>query len=359
MTYREIEDIKRIGKLVKRMDAAFTTGARSRAMRRIGYPGGHEHRTVLFMNRNGDDSLWYASWHDQRRDQRVALVGRGDWHGNDWLPIDVQFNFPVEQYNRRKGAAFLEDVETGEEFLAHRGLVTLGSRLRKDIVMEAMAADVVEVQTSVGNDEFLLVCPLLSKHLIKDVGDFAARLRDTVRGLGGPDRASDQEAAGDIVPTSDDTGPPKPFERGSDPLQAYFDEFSGQRRTFVPKMTTAVCLHGHVVRALHDAVITRAKTWKSRAVDLVAELTESALLFEVKTAVDTQSVYCAIGQLAIHEPAVGRCLNKPVRRILVVPALPQQIMAETLERALGVVILTYSIDAARNVTFCRLDDLFD
>lgn len=359
MAYREIEDIKRINKLVKRMDAAFTMGARGRALRRIGYPGGHVHRTVLFMNRSGDDSLWYASWHDQRRDQRVTLVGRGDSQGNDWLPIDVQFNFPVEQYNRRKGAAFLEDVETGEEFLAHRGLVTLGSRMRKDIVLEAMAADVVEVQTSAGNDEFLLVCPLLSKHLIRDVGDFARRLRDTVRGLGGADRVRDRDATGDIVPASDDTAPSTPPDGGSDLLQAYFDEFSGQRRTFVPRATTAVCLHGHVVRALHDAVITRAKTWKSRAVDLVAELTECSLLFEVKTTVDTQSVYCAVGQLAIHEPAVRRCLNKPVRRILVVPAPLQQMLTETLEGVLGVVILTYAIDAARNVTFRDLDDLFD
>ena len=359
MAYREIEDIKRINKLVKRMDSAFTAAARVSVLRRIGYPGGHEHRTVLFMDRNGDDSMWYANWHDQRRDQRVTLVGRGDWQGNDWLSIDVQFNFPVEQYNRRKGAAFLEDVETGEEFLAHRGLVTLGSRMRKDIVMEAMAADVVEVQTSAGNDEFLLVGPLLSKHLITDVSGFARRLRDTVRGLGSPHRARDPEAASEGVPGSDNRETSPTPGGGSDLLQAYFDEFSGQRRTFTPRVTTAVCLHGYIVRALHDDLITRAKTWKSRAVDLVAELNERSLLFEVKTAVDTQSVYCAVGQLAVHEPAVRRCLGKPVQRILVVPAPPQQMMTRTLREVLGIVILTYSIDAARNVTFRDLDDLFD
>jgi hypothetical protein len=359
MAYREIEDIKRINALVKGMNRTITASASTRGLRRIGYPGGHENRSVLFLDHDGDDSLWYASWQDHKRDQHVTLVGRGNWQGNEWLPIDVQFNFPITRYNRRKGAAFLEDTETGQEFLAHRGLVTLGSRVRKDIVLEAMATDVVEAQTSVGLEELLLVCPLDSEYLVPDVGRFARRLRDTVRNLG----KNGTSASGDTDDEDDDPNDEHPTVsptlpgKLSDPLKAYFDEFSGQRRSFVPKVSTAVCVHGDVVRALHEAIAPRAKTWKSRAVDLVAEFSDIALLFEVKTAADTQNVYCAVGQLAVHEPAVQGYLNKPVRKILIVPSMPQEMLARALVETLHVSIATYSISRGKDISFFGLDKL--
>jgi hypothetical protein len=359
MTYREIEDIKRINSLVKGLNRKITARASMRGLRRIGYPGGHENRSVLFLEHNGDDSLWYASWQDHNRDQHVTLLGRGNWQGNEWLSIDVQFNFPITRYNRRKGAAFLEDIETGQEFLAHRGLVTLGSRVPKDVVLEAMATDVVEVQTSVGLEEFLLVCPLDSEYLVHDVGRFARQLRDTVRNLGKIRTSASRDTDNGDKDQNDEhaTGTSTLPSKLSDPLKAYFDEFSGQRRSFVPQVSTALCIHGDVVRALYEAIAPQAKTWKSRAVDLVAELSDIALLFEVKTAADTQNVYCAVGQLAVHEPAVHEYLNKPVRKILIVPSMPQEMLARTLVGNLHVSIATYSISRIKEISFVGLEKL--
>jgi len=358
MEYREIEDIKRIKKLSGKLGRLVSKYALKKEYRRIGYPGGHQDRDVFFLEDNGDDSLWYLSWSVANYDKQVTLFGHGKIGANDWLPIDVQFNFPIENFHRRMGAAFLEDTETGEEFLAHRGIVTLRQRVPKDKVLEAMAADVVEVETSKGSDEYLLAVLLESDTLVEDLGDFCRRLRNTIRNMGletdDPNSRTDTDEDGEGESGSIDN---KANRYSPVTLQDYFEEFSGSRRAFTPKKSFPISYHGKVVHALHKEMEMRGKTWKSRAVDLVAELENEAFLFEIKTKSDTQSVYCAIGQLTVHEFPVRKFLKKTVRKILVVPEYPMDLLKAIVREELGITIITYTISAHMKVNFLGLKDL--
>ncbi|WP_426175584.1 hypothetical protein [Massilia sp. TWR1-2-2] len=358
MAYREIEDIKRIRQLYKILEKSIRKSALKGSHRRIGFPGGHEERDVFFLEDNGSDSLWYASWYLPDQDKQVTLLGHGQMGSNDWLPIDVQFNLPLESFHRRMGAAFLEDAVTGEEYLAHRGIVTLRQRVPKDKVLEAMAGDVVEAETSKRSDEFLLVALLESDTLIEDLGNFSRRLRNTIRNM---DHAvEDTNPLGDVGADESNSKVLKGSTANAPPpdtLQAYFMEFSGSRRSFTPKKTFPVSYHGKVVHALHEEMSKRGTTLKSRAIDLVADLQNEAILFEIKTKADTQNVYCAIGQLTVHQPAVARFLKKSVRKILVVPEFPMALLKKSVEEDLNITIITYTLSSRKKVKFTGLEDL--
>lgn len=362
MGYREIEDIGRIAKLGKNLNRALQAHILRRESRKIGYPGGSQNKEVFFLEDNGNDSLWYVNWLAAKGNKMVTLLGHGEFSDNEWLSIDVQFNYPVDKFHRRLGAAFLEDIVTSEVFLAHRGILTLRQRVPKDKVLEAMAADVVEAETSLRIDEYILVTPLDSETLVDDLSKFSRRLRSTVRNLGLESEVTvdtgDEVEEDEELPEDDSTSVQELVTRkGADGLRNYFEEFSGKRRAFTPKKTYPVSYHGKVVHALHEEMTKRGTTLKSRAIDLVADLNEAAILFEVKTKADTQNVYAAVGQLTVHAPTVKRILEKSVRKVLVVPEYPMRFLDSIIQDNLGIQIVTYTISARGHVKLFGLEKI--
>jgi hypothetical protein len=358
--FREIEDINRIKRLGKTFTNSLQQKYLHRETRRIGYPGGHADRKVFFLENKGSDSLWYISWPGVKGNKIITLLGHGVYGDNEWLSIDVQFNYPVGKFHRRLGAAFLEDIITGEVFLAHRGIVTLGQRVPKDKILEAMAADVVEAECGSKTDEYILVTSLDSKTLVDDLSKFSRRLRATIRGLGqeiefvvDSDDEEGQENSDDAHKSSVE----KATRKGITGLQDYFEEFSGKRRAFTPKKSFSISHHGKVVHALHEAMTPRGVTLKSRAIDLVADLSSLAVLFEVKTKSDSQSIYTAIGQLVVHAPNVEKILKKNVQKVLVIPEELEKMLSLIIEDNLGVKILTYTISARGKVKLFGLDKI--
>ena len=288
----------------------------------------------------------------------ITLLGHGVYGESEWLSIDVQFNYPVEKFHRRLGAAFLEDVTTGEVFLAHRGIVTLGQRVPKDKILEAMAADVVEAECGPKIDEYMLVTSLDSKTLVDDLSKFSRRLRATIRGLGQEIELivdSDDEEGQEDPADTDNSSLEKGGRKGLVGLQDYFEEFSGKRRAFTPKKSFPISYHGKVVHALHEAMIMRGATLKSRAVDLVANLSNLAVLFEVKTQSDSQSIYTAIGQLVVHSPNVKQLLQKNVQKVLVIPEKPEEMLNQIVVDNLGIKVVTFTISARGKVKLFGLD----
>lgn len=361
MGYREIEDIVRIEKLGKRLDKILRSHGVASETRRIGYPGGHENTKVLFLEKNGDDSLWYAHWVLPQQNKMITLLGHGKFGDDEWLPIDIQFNLPLNDYHRRLGAAFLEDVDTGEVFLAHRAILTLGHRIPKDQVLNEMVDDVVEVATSRRTDEYLFVTSLDSKTLVDDLSIFSRRLRKTVQSL-----AEKTPLPVGAIGAEEDEPPPKrsriPAKRpvpgaGVDALRVYFEEFSGQRRAFTPSKVVAVSHHGKVVHALYESMSKRGNALKSRAVDLVVDLDQDAILFEVKTKADSQSIYTAVGQLAVHAPTVKSALAKTVKKVLVIPERPMSTLEDIFKNDLDIQIVTYKMSTNGRVVLNGLNDL--
>jgi hypothetical protein len=348
MTYKEIEDIKRIQKFDSKLRVALTRKGPFYEQRIIGYPGGYTKRYVNFIGK-GPDAIWYCRWVTD--DQNVVnLFGRGECGESQTLLIDLQFNYTLDKVKKSLGGAFLEDTDTGKITLGHRGFITVINRIPKDVVFDAMAAYSVDAQSGHKTIGFLLVADLNSKTLIKDIGEFAAELRDSVR----------EKTEGDIAAQGSKGGDKKKkgVKPGFDPLKEYFDEFAGKRRSYKPKRVYAKVDHGKVVRALNKAFPGKnERTYKSRAVDLAVEQRKLALLFEVKTSANLQSIYTAIGQLSVHASPTKKILGKPVIQVVVVPEHPMEHITKVIADELGFRIVTYLIDKQGDVSFQGLDKL--
>jgi hypothetical protein len=359
MAYFEIEDLGRIIRIGKELNKLLRAAAVRKEMRTVGYPKGHTNRAVVFLQDVEEHALWYCHW-IANDEKAVNLFGHGEPGSSQSLNIDVQFNYRVDKYSRGVGAALLENPLTGEVVLAHRGIVTRGSRVNKDAVFEAMASRIVEAETTKGKNEFLVIASLRSATLTAEIGRFALDLRRALREL--KISADDDEGAGDDDVTEDDDETDDDSADGGegegfDSLREYFKEFSGKRRSFKPKKTHPESHHGTVVDALKMALESTGETLKSRAIGLVVNQPKLAILFEVKTDANSQNVYTAIGQLCIHTTTVKKFTGKKVKCVMVVPERPMGRLANIVEQRMGVFIVTFKLLTSGKVTFNGLEQL--
>lgn len=206
-----------------------------------------------------------------------------------------------------------------------------------------MNATLREVSTSDGIKEFLLVADIESPSLADDIEAFALELRRAAKVI--------KASSGNKIRSANRRKAGGPFGA----LGQYFDEFWGQRKKSKKNVPMVVdCYHGAIVRALRDAFVD-GETFKSREIDLIVLRKKGALMFEVKTSSDTQSVYTAIGQLIIHTPVVASHFgNASLRRIIVLPQKPVDRLHRALQNQLGIDVLAYSRSKDGNVSF---DDL--
>ncbi|WP_430227699.1 hypothetical protein [Paraburkholderia tropica] len=346
MAYREVEDLELIGQYDKQLRSALTKKGKFYEKRTIGYPSGYTTRFVNFLGSDAN-SIWYCSW-EADDGSVVNLFGRGEFGSTKTLLIDLQFNYGLDRVYKNLGGAFLQDTTTGEISLAHRGIITVRHRIPIEVVFEVMAGHSVEAQSGRAATEFLLITELKSPNLLRDIGEFAIELRDSVRA---------KVEAATTVSIQPDGQSTKHKKSGFDQLKDYSEEFTGQRKSFKPKRIYAKSNHGKVVQALNKEFLGNGNVYKSRAVDLVVEQKSRALLFEVKTSSDTQSIYTAIGQLFIHVFPAKEKLNKPVVQVLVVPEQPMEHVAAVISNELKFQIVTYSIDEQGVVSFDNLEFL--
>jgi hypothetical protein len=346
MAYREVEEIKLIRQLYKKLRAALTKKGPFYESRTIGYPGGYTTEPVNFLS-TVPGAIWYSSWVN-KKGEVINLFGRGEYGASQTLLIDLQFNYTLDRVKKSFGGAFLEDTDTGEISLAHRGIITVINRIPKDAVFEAMASHAVDAESGRKSTEFLLITDLDSKTLIRDVGEFAIELRDSVR-------AKTESSDTDSQPKSDAQKNGK--KSGFDQLKDFFSEFTGQRKSYKPKRVYTKSNHGKVVEALKKEFLGKGDAYKSRAIDLAVEQKKRTLLFEVKTSSDTQSIYTAIGQLSVHASPTKQFIGKPIIQVIVMPEHPMEHIAEVISNELKFRIVTYLIDKQGSVYFQDLDSL--
>jgi hypothetical protein len=345
MSYSEIEDVKQIRRLNKKLSQKLLKVMRVREERKIGYPGGHEFHEACFSSRE-PESLWWSGW-QHSSGNFVNLIGQGTAGDlKSTLNINVQFNVPTENYHRQSGGAFLRNDQTGEIILAHRGIATLGhGRVPKAKLFDALGARVYEASTSIGIKEFLLVCELESSTLLDEIEDFSISLRAAVRDM--LDEATTSKK--NVSPNSQKKGKRKGFSA----LRDYLAEFSGKRRGFKPKSSVADVHHGNVVDELQQK-LRRAnlKTLNSVEIDLVAEGKTKVSLFEIKTNSSPQSIYTAIGQLAVHRANIQELYpKKPIHQYLVTPEPPMPDLKVIIEKELNIVLLGYKRSKQGIITF--------
>lgn len=331
--FQEIEDVEELHRLSKKLTRKIAGQAALRAEKTIGYPSGRFDTYVHFAEREGENVIWWAAHPSEDGEASINLIGRGDPHGRDYLLIDLQFNVPIRSFRRSHGGAFVRDVESGAIYLAHRGIVTRGkSRVHKDRLLAETSATTTQVHCSAGTIEVFLVSAVESDSLLDDISIFAQEIRRAAAAV------MDEEADGhtrEAIPNGE--------KNLDDQIGEYFEEFSGRRRLPAREAAVVLVRHGGVVRQLADAVKHLGSLRKSKLVDLAIVAGDCAYVFEVKTSVDTTSIYTAVGQLCVHALPMAKLfgVNK-VRRIMVIPGAPSKRIRDGLFELVGIEILSYS-----------------
>lgn len=124
----------------------------------------------------------------------------------------------------------------------------------------------------------------------------------------------------------------------------YFSsEFSGKKTVKSKESTEANVMHGHVVDQLKEFVeknFRNSVVFNTQKIDLAIELDgEITTIFEVKTSIDTQSIYTAVGQLFMHGTGIPN-----VNRIIVLPEPLENEATTNCLRELGIQVILFSIN---------------
>lgn len=330
--FEEIEDVKELGRLSNELTRKISGQARLHKTKTIGYPSGRFDTRVHFAEREGDNVLWWAAHTSEDGEASINLIGRGDPAGSDYLLIDLQFNVPIRNFRRSHGGAFVRDVESGAIYLAHRGIVTRGnSRVKKDLLLAETSATTTRVHGSKGLVQLFLVAAVDSDSLLGDISTFAQEIRRAAASV------MDGNAAGETSRTILSTE-----KELDDTLGEYFEEFSGKRRLPARQEAVVLVRHGGVVHQLANEVKHLGSLRKSKLIDLAVVADECAYIFEVKTSLDTTSIYTAIGQLCVHALPMAKLYGvKQVRKIMVIPGAPSTRIRDGLYKHTGIEILSY------------------
>ena len=319
--YSQIEDPKELNSLNRYLSAKLKRALPHVETRTIGWPAGSFEGRVRFRAHGGRDVLWWWSASDG-----VNHFGHGDPGKERILNIEIQFHFPLDRFNRRMAGCLLRHLPTKRVLLAHSGIVTLGhGRILRSALFAETATTVIEADTSNGSKEFLVVGDLESANLINNIESFSSEVRRAAKQIG---------AAKPSV---------KHAQFGA--LRKYFDEFSGKRKRKGRTKSTSIAevYHGDVVRKLRDRLLRLGEVLKSKEIDLVARMKTQALIFEVKTSIDPQSIYTATGQLIIHALTVAKNVKGvPVKKIIVLPTTPMRHLYDALSSKLGIRVLTFT-----------------
>lgn len=338
--YVEIEDIPEIRRLLGKLERRTKTQAPVIKHRSIGYPSGYFDDKVGFTTSSGSQVVWWLSRPNDAGDSWLNLIGRGNPDEKGLLLIDLQVNVATQTFSRRLGGTFVREDMSGATFLAHRGIVTRGkSRIPWARLTALTTERPIVVATSSGPREMFLVSSLDSEDLLGDIARFAQEIR----------------AALDRNPHSTSTTR-DPFEIV---LRDFINEFTGGRNIPPRQAQTAVVRHGEVVKSLRDLLVKAGATQKSQKVDLFfAPSVGNPYLFEVKTGVDSTSLYTGIGQLYMYSAALlPKVASKVIHKVLVIPEGLSEACQHRVRKEIGVEVLTYAWKKDGTVKFDSLSNI--
>ena len=173
--FTEIDDLTEIRNCDTEVILALQATLRLDSTRRIinDVPGAID---VWFLpESNTAPQFWWA----QRRWPNGSshhLFGHGRPGMRDDLTSELEFNVPLEEFSRNLGGSFLRDKDN-KIVLAHRGIVgrRTGGRIRKERFfseMQANSARLVTARSRVGNLRLLLIAPMRSPNLVRDIEVF-------------------------------------------------------------------------------------------------------------------------------------------------------------------------------------------
>ena len=245
----------------------------------------------------------------------------------DGLEITCEINPPYSGENKRAAGRFVVDGE-GHVYLTHSGRIG-GGRLgigKQSFLANYRGENLRSIHWPSGdNTDAVIVGDIESSLFGSYVGHF-------VNEVGRIKRLISEGGGASSVPG----------DSGSN--DSFSPEFSGRRGWSSSRQEIeAECNHGLVVDALFKYLNERGYSPSNdRARDLYLRNNDGSVsyLFEVKTAVNTTSVYCAIGQLFIN----AKLDKGDPLKIILVPQSLTPTMAGAI-KSLGICGLVYSFNA--------------
>lgn len=342
--FRVVTDINEISALNEKLGNRLSRAFKHCETREITYPSGHFTARVYFERGSGTEVRAWSP--DKANGKLLNFLLVGEPNSQEWMEIEVQMNFPSDQYNRMMAGAFVLDQDD-KIFLAHRGKLTKGKAgLPKEKVFREFASQVITASDDTLTSQLILIGALSDKSLPRRLWDFANEARDVATKIRNELRPHTDTSNLDtgVSPPGTGNGKTKLQERMAE-LRGYFDEYAGEGAYKGYDGGTRTVEHGDIVRALEQDMRSRGPTQKSQAIDLAVVADSKVLLFEVKTSSRTTDVYTGVGQLLIHGGTLSDLLKMSVERVLVLPEKPK----EPHERQIR-------LSGLKLVTFRRIDD---
>lgn len=296
-----------------RLRSELSDGAKT-VRRHLGWRGGGGEYDVLWRE---SDGFWAVLDDHPSRNRYWCSYGVVNPEKHTSLPIVVEVNPTRVGRDRRHGGAFLRSAD-GSLYYGHDGRVAGGKKgVGKGAFLATLSSEATtEVSGPSGRETFVVVGQLGSKHLPIQLRAYI----EVVRAF----------KSGEIK---------APVVSGG---KAFLEhpEFAGQRRPFrYGSVVESRVDHGVITGSLAQELKQRGLV-PMRDVYRDVYVTDSSgsmsVLFEIKTAVDTGSVYSAVGQLLYHSAANPTC-----RRIAVLADRVTDSTRQVLA-ALGIEVMTFS-----------------
>lgn len=255
--------------------------------------------------------------------------------GQAGLVITVEINIPTTRNSGRVSGFFARDTETGEIYLMHDGGVGGGRKgIGRDAFLAWTGAIPIAVATSDGEPRYGLMVSPLNKNLGRRLVHFLESVRDFKAAV----------VAGEVDQNTINEALPR--------YRDFYSEFSGTKRGKRKEEFEYRSRHGEVVDSVAEwrtASLGRQQVLKKNTFVDLAVFSGERLdeIYEVKTSMDRQALYTAVGQILVHE--AGRNAKA---RYLVVPdegEVPDDLNA-AFDR-LRIQVRRYYINAADEIVF--------
>ena len=255
------------------------------------------------------------------------------------VPITAEINFVYKGYNRRLAGIFLRD-EHRNTYLGHTGKIGGGRKgIGKSAFWNFYRGDqTIPIQCPDGKIDYVICIGRLgSRELPSQIAHFVrevARFKNSI--------SSNGKVEGSSVPLDQ---------------QVFTPEFEGQRKPYrINRQIDSQCNHGRIAAALASELACRGydvANDRSRDLYVLSPPRQILILFEIKTDLETTSLYTSLGQLMFH----GALQQPPPKRILVVPGQPTSMTQKVLRR-IGIRLVTYRLCGAQ-IHFSNLQDAIE
>ena len=326
-----VEDASEKRTAQKALEASVRQNLADQGVRNIGFPSGTVDERLYS---NGPDELWaaFGEVEDAATPRRWNAFGVFGPQRHAQI-ITVEVNIPTTTNSARVAGFFAREPATGGVYLMHDGSIGGGKAgVGRSAFLSWSKATLEDVSRDSGDDRAGIIIGRVDSD---DIADRLWRFVQLVKGF------KDAVTRGELD-NSD-------VQRAIAEWQKFNSEGSGRRRGQRRSEIDYISYHGDVVQRLYEERQAKCANdegvWNNKLIDLyVLKGPSMTEIYEVKTSVDRQSIYTAIGQLFSHSADA----SSKVKRTLVLPEGPMPPDLAKSLASLSIAVRRFSISSSKS-----------